>query len=353
MKVMACVLLMSVVNCFAYANEALEKGFYSLSALRYFVEGGPQTMTCDGEDVEFLWSQTLAFLPDNENLYQAHELYVVDSIGSRQTSIQILGDEWEHMQCSLLEDTQQLFLPKEVSTITNNPDIPSSVKKAVKKYLMRPDHPCFEKLQALCLQSRITANRTTIQNAGFTILDVYSTSGIVLVKHRDFPGYIFKIYLDDTAKTRGDIPGWRWLTDRCVGADNIRRLMARKNFQHFVVPEKALYAFPQEKDPPWSTRYSPQPVMLAVTEMDILPHETVNAWATLITKRHLDELYAVISLGYGSVSIIPNIPYTKSGKFAFIDTEYPKRKLNFGIVSQHLSPEMRAYWELLVRRGGA
>ena len=59
-------------------------------------------------------------------------------------------------------------------------------------------------------------------------------------------------------------------------------------------------------------------------------------------------LFEVFKRGYGSVSLIQNVPYTKNGKFAFIDTEYPRRVLDLRKVKKFLPADMQRYWDSLI-----
>jgi hypothetical protein len=91
--------------------------------------------------------------------------------------------------------------------------------------------------------------------------------------------------------------------------------------------------------------------LLVATDMDLVTEdETKLAWHDKITHDHLEELYAILSAGYGSVEIIDNIPYTKHDTFAFIDTEKPKRHHDMSKVKKVLSKEMRHYWQMLLDR---
>jgi hypothetical protein len=78
--------------------------------------------------------------------------------------------------------------------------------------------------------------------------------------------------------------------------------------------------------------------------------ENEAAWKTVITREHLNELYLIITKAGGSSYRPDNIWLTKHGKFAFIDTEYPRQKFDYNSIPSYLSPEMRSYWANLTQR---
>lgn len=225
---------------------------------------------------------------------------------------------------------------------TDNHMISESMTWLMPPYLLPLDHHLKPTLDALFGGSRVTANLETLTNAGFVTLYNQSLSSYVIVaRHPAVEDYLFKIYLDSELRKKVDKDNWIWLTRRCIGAERIRKIIQKKQFKHFVVPDKWLYPLP----------YFPgakQPVILVVQDMHLVSEpDTRKAWKTEITKEHLDELYYILKKGCGSLYLTGNIPYTKEGKFAFIDTEYPKRKIKVKKLRKHFSEEMQLYWDEL------
>jgi len=164
-------------------------------------------------------------------------------------------------------------------------------------------------------------------------------------KHCAFPGYIFKIYLDSETRTRKGIPHWKQLLSRCIGAQKIRKLIQEKQLCYFDVPDKWLYPLPEY---PISREKNPQPFILIETDMEIENADVTKLCWKSVRQEHLDELFEIFKRGYGSVSLIQNVPYTKNGKFAFIDTEYPRRVLDLRKVKKFLPADMQRYWDSLI-----
>lgn len=228
----------------------------------------------------------------------------------------------------------------------NHPVITQKMRKAMRPYLLPKKHPIQATLHTLFKASRITANAHTFAEAGFITLFHQPASYIRVAQHLLLPGFLLKLYLDDEKRNKDNVPGWQWLVNRCEGAKNVRRLIKRKRLQHFTAPDKWLYPLPV------TSTESDQPVILVVTNMDLVSsEETAYAWYHLVTPEILDELFCILSHGYSSCYVAQNIPLTKSGKFACVDTEYPKRDLRhrYREVKKYLSPEMQLYWDTLTR----
>ena len=206
-------------------------------------------------------------------------------------------------------------------------------------YWLPMDHPLRGWVETFFYQPEMIESVETLKDAGFKILEAHSAHPVI-AKHPLAKGYIFKIYPDSMKYTRDGISSAEWLLRRCQVADKIRTIIRSKKIEHFTVPDKWLYRLPFAKH---------HALILIATDMDIEDSVAIkNAWKTKITPRHLDELYAILSKGYGSIDVLSNIPYTKSGSFAFIDTENLKRDLSLRRIKKHLSKEMGRYWEKLI-----
>jgi hypothetical protein len=219
------------------------------------------------------------------------------------------------------------------------------MQERIAPYLLPLTHPFKPALDAIFSASRPTENEASLAQAGFATIAVKKNTYVHVVRHPAVPGYVFKLHLDSELRQKLQKPGWFWLANRCEGAEKIRHLIKSKKIKHFVAPDKWLYPLP----------YSPNPnaksVVLLATDMRLVSHsKSQQAWKKA-GHRVLEELYIVLSHGYGSWFLTGNVPYTKSGKFAFIDTEYPKREISLGKVKHYLSEEMQAYWEWLIIAG--
>jgi hypothetical protein len=228
----------------------------------------------------------------------------------------------------------------------DNPYLNDQMRKEMAPYLLPLDHPLKGMLDAIFSESRVTENKQTLLDAGFTIIAAMEGSFVTVARHPQVPGYVFKLYLDSEMRCKNGMPNCLWLTQRCVGAQKIRNFIKRKKFRYFAVPDKWLYVLPLY---PSSKETHPQPVLVIETDMELVGKEgTKHAWKKA-KRKHLDELYFILIRGYGTTHLIANIPYTKRGKFAFTDTEYPKRRHDLRKIKIYLSKDMQLYWDSLIR----
>jgi len=229
----------------------------------------------------------------------------------------------------------------------DNPYLDERMRVMMTPYLLPLDHPVKTMLDCIFSQSRAIENKQTLIEAGFIIIASMPGSFVIVARHPLIPGYVFKLYLDTEMRSKDGIANCEWLTRRCMGAEKIKRTIRQRKIRHFTVPDKWLYVLPLY---PFSNVPHPQPVILVASDMEPEGEEVTQlAWKTSIQHRHLDELYAILKHGYGTTGLVRNIPYTKSGKFAFIDTEYPERHHKLKKIKTYLSEEMQGYWDTLIR----
>ncbi len=233
----------------------------------------------------------------------------------------------------------------------DNPYLNDQMQCRIAPYLLPLDHPMKPRLDAIFSSSRVIENERSLLDAGFSIIaGPMPVSFVIVARHPSVPGYVFKMYLDSESRSRKDIPHWLSLARRCDGAKGIRKIIKKEKIRHFAVPDKWLYVLPVY---PFSNVLNPEPIILMETDMDLESYEvTKQMWQTVVTRKHLDELYSILKHGYGgrgTVCLSINVPYTKQGKFAFTDTESPKAELELKNVKKYLSKEMQRYWDRLIK----
>lgn len=284
---------------------------------------------CLQEDIEELWQDALS--SENHEFLSLAKYHFEE--GDKKAAKELVG---------YLVESKSLY-----PNFDGNVFITDEMQKRIRPHLMPLDHPLKPVLDNI-FSIRVTQNVKTFINAGFHILFDQETSFVKVASHPKAPGYLFKVYLDDEIRQKSNKPGWHWLCNRCEGAEKIRKYIKKNHIKHFAVPDKWLYPL----NYPNPNSISPQPVILVVQDMNITNRSgTLHAWQTKVTKRHLDELYGILKKGMGSQHLTINVPYSHStGKFAFIDTEYPKRKFSMKRVPNYLSPDMQKYWLKLMRR---
>ncbi|WP_068470876.1 hypothetical protein [Candidatus Protochlamydia phocaeensis] len=229
----------------------------------------------------------------------------------------------------------------------------NKIKKRMRPYIIPDKHPMKDNLDAIFLRKRATVNEDTFKASGFRIISKRPRSFIYVAKHKSLPTYLVKAYMDDQLKEKRDRPSWEWLVRRCEGADKIRYIINKKQIRFFVVASKWIYPLPADPSPPKDEKHTRHLALLLVTDMNLAPKDlNYYAWQNYITPDHLDELYSILSFAKGSSYRPDNIAYTNQGLFAFIDTEYPSQGPDYKSIRMYLNPDMRAYWDRLVKRGG-
>ncbi|MEM1281960.1 MAG: hypothetical protein AAGG81_00245 [Chlamydiota bacterium] len=240
---------------------------------------------------------------------------------------------------------------KSYNGFRTNPYTTKEYRKTVSPYLMPANHPIKEMLDEIFTKNRVTSDLETFKTAGFQLIPTNQRSHIVVARHPALPGYIVKVALDSEKKQKFNRPSWVWLARRCELANKIRAVIRKQKCYLFTVAQKWIYPLPTTP-PTLKKDYERKNEILVVTDMELAnDSENEEAWKNM-TKTHLKQLYTIITYAGGCSYRKDNIPVTKSGKFAFIDTEYPHRTPNYQTVIDFLSPEMRKYWMRLVDKGG-
>ncbi|MBS0648633.1 MAG: hypothetical protein JSS10_05350 [Verrucomicrobia bacterium] len=222
-----------------------------------------------------------------------------------------------------------------------NPLLDETMRRKMAPYLLPLDHPIKEKLDILFSSSRVTQSRQTLAAAGFVKVGPVAFGDIMVVRHPEMPGYIFKFYLDAEPLIKEGVANWAWLVRRCKAARAIKKVIKKKKLKYFTVPDKWLYILPSD---PRSEEPNSEPIILVETYFELHPN-SAKIWKTEVKEKHLDELYTIYQSGYGSIHVPKNVPYTSKRKFAFIDTENPKRKVDVKYIKRYLSKEMGEYWQ--------
>lgn len=328
-------------------------------------------------DVASLWDKVAhavyirkACLPDDvdrfqeayTNYYQAKALISTEQLeeGKRylQQALNLLSSirlETITRLTNTLQLPDPLIMSKDdgSSLLEGNRAIPDKAKKKMRPHIIPDNHPMKKKLDLIFSKKRVTLNEQTFHDAGFITKCERPRTFIRVASHPLLPNYLLKVHLDSETRQKYGKPSWRWLVQRCEGADKIRFIIEHRKFKHFTVAHKWIYPLPENPSPPASSLYTRHLAALLVTDMQ-LTSDTLNyyAWKHYVTKDHLDELYVIISSAKGSSYRPDNISYTEKGTFAFIDTEYPSKGPDYKSIRGFLSPEMLAYWDKLVRKGG-
>lgn len=244
--------------------------------------------------------------------------------------------------------------PEKKSDFLAYPHLTQEMMEKISPYLISKNHPMKARLDKIFSTIRVTRNINIFLRSGFKILEQGPRSYVVVAKHQNLPGHLVKCYFDDEIREKWGKPSWYWLSKRCEGAKKIREIIKKYKIRHFSVPKKYIYLLPLlRKTEPIDPCYIRHPALLLVTDMNLVSEkENLHAWKHFVNKEILKELYIIITLAKGASYRADNIAYSRSGKFCFIDSEYPSRGPEYDRISKYLSDPMKEYWNSLVERGG-
>ena len=198
-------------------------------------------------------------------------------------------------------------------------------------YTMPAHHPFYAKLERIFASSKTLDSERNFLKAGFTILQLRDPM-FVIAMHPELPGHLVKVHL--RASHRSPQSRWNNLITRCKNAAKLKGVIEKENIRYFTVPDKCIY----------TTRH--QDPVLIVTRMNIVSaRETKHAWLKHAKRKHIKELHCIISNGCGSSKLVENLPYTREGVFACIDTEKPSQGDRY--IKKYLSKDMCLYWDEL------
>lgn len=118
-----------------------------------------------------------------------------------------------------------------------------------------------------------------------------------VLAHPGLKNYLIKIYpLNEKTNTHRQMT---WAVKRCIGAENIQKLITEKNLQHFSVPNKWIYFAPNKEG--LVALGIKNYVALLVEDMKLVTKkESRAAWANIGSPEIIKELYVILSRGYSS-----------------------------------------------------
>lgn len=219
-------------------------------------------------------------------------------------------------------------------------------------YFFPEDHALYDSLESIFKKRRVTLSLDSLKRGGFSRISQQPFTKMTTAVHDKLPGLFFKIYLDAQKpyKRKPEYDHWQ---SRIKGSQLIKKFIAKNEWEDtFKVPQKWMYPLPLKPmpTPPFKGVF----FVLVEEDMDLVPFkENLQMWKSpLITEKVLDRLYTLItSLGLSDCITPKNLPFSKDGKIAFIDTQtYMNFPINTRRLSSYLTDEARAYWEKLTKK---
>jgi hypothetical protein len=221
--------------------------------------------------------------------------------------------------------------------------------KEVYEFLIPDTLEIKHQLDNMFKANRAILNSRSLMKAGFTNAKPRKFTRIIVTTHKQFPGYIFKIYLD-AQRYKSDEPEQIIFLNRVKGALAITKFVADNNLSHlFKVPKKWIYLIPKK---PGTKDFAYKNFILVEEDMQLLDKDAnVKAWkSSKVTEELLAGLYQILKeIGLRDCAKIDNIPFSEDGKVAFIDTQsHGFKSVPFKRLKKALTPEMQEFWDSLI-----
>ncbi len=233
-----------------------------------------------------------------------------------------------------------------------NPFVPLEIWQKLEPFFLPANHPIKAKLDRIFHSQRVTLSKETFEEAGFGKVKERKPTNIFVGNHPELKGFIIKVYLD----TQPALKEWENWIDRIQGAKAIRDFIQQRGYTKlFKVPQKWIYPLPIWPSPPNNSLYNRKNFILIVEDMDILDHkDCLHAYKTEVTPEILDALFLNLKeVGLLDSTHAANVPFTKDGRMAFIDTEHHhKWPVPYFGIKCYFSNPMQAYWQKLIDQGG-
>jgi hypothetical protein len=216
---------------------------------------------------------------------------------------------------------------------------------ALESCFLPNNHPVKIQLDHIFSATRASSNIKTMKAAGFKIIGKKMSDKALVARHPKIPGYIIKLYLDDHFGMNDHY----FLVNRLIGAAITRNAIQTYGYQkYFVVPHKWLYILPELPNPvPGSERKN---FVVIAEELNIVDGEKNEYFFRKKMNAYmLEALYHMISIhGLSDAVFIKNIPFTKDGKLAFLDTErFYLWDIKYKYLTPYLNSSMQEEWHRL------
>lgn len=229
-----------------------------------------------------------------------------------------------------------------------NPYVPIEIWTLLQPYFLPTDHPIKTKLDRIFHQKRVTVCEETFVEAGFQITRRHRPLNAIVTGHKQLKGYLVKVYLDSQIA----LPEWQLFLNRIKGVEVIQACLKKHGYLHFALPCKWIYPLPAEPSPPLNGLYNRKNFILVVEDMHILDRkDNERAYKRKMTPHLLTTLYTVLKeCQLTDCVYIGNMPFTKYGTIAFVDTEQFLNGLpDFNRFKKYLSVPMQQYLDQLIR----
>lgn len=174
------------------------------------------------------------------------------------------------------------------------------------------DDPARLDLDALFRDENMFDSRRAWDAAGFRVVSRDNDGKIMVARHPQVAGLLFKKYVDDVDQKEQTKNYER----RLEGSRRLRAFADSKQLARIVVPHKWILKLPSS----FSRKETSQ--VLVVEQIELLDDRQTKAAYHSLDPGLLVELCTVLHRFRGMDSIAKNLPFTVDGRIALIDTEH-------------------------------
>jgi hypothetical protein len=170
--------------------------------------------------------------------------------------------------------------------------------------------------------------------AGFEVFNRSSNGKIMVARHPEVEGLLFKKYTRDLSQ-KDQLKNFERRAD---GAVRLRSLVDKQELRHIIIPRKWILELPRAVFRKATSH------VLVVEQLDLLNDDQTKAAYRRISSEILTELCVVLFHFRGMDSIAKNIPFVSDGRIGFIDTEHWDRSTSkpyLHRVGEYLSTDRR------------
>lgn len=222
-----------------------------------------------------------------------------------------------------------------------NPYVHADTWNTVSPYFLPENHPIKAQLDRIFSEHRAILNEASLKRAKFKNATPGRFSHTVVTTHSKLKGYFVKLFTDYQ-----HIDEVRQLMKRINGARIIKDAIIKHGYQLLCkVPNKWIYPLPPEPSPPPGTFR--KNFILIAEDMDIYGKvKNYSRWrGKKMTEEKVKAVYTLLQEEGLSDSVFAfNVPFTKDGRLAFIDTEhFHNWPVKFEKMMRYLSPSMQKY----------
>lgn len=195
-------------------------------------------------------------------------------------------------------------------------------------------------------KERVTLNEQSLKKAGFKIIVKGKWSKMIIASHQSLPGHLIKLYTDEEP----DVSDLVKCKKRVEGAQSVAAAIVKNGWcAFFKVPKKWIVPLPDHT--PLPAGYTRKNFILLVEDADLISYEAnIQKWkSNIVSPECLEALYQLLKKEGLRDSVYPfNLPFSKDGRIAFIDTEYHHEwPIPFKRLTKYLSSQNQAYWSSL------